>query len=134
MKFIFKNTFRFSVLYIALYLLDTFFKNSDALYAFRYISKIILSLSLLLFYLFIASTLIVFEAPQRNTKISSTLLRWLSYSLFNNPFKIETIRYTSSKEVYNGTGAQRMTSGSRQSVITCCAVSFLCTFLSAFFT
>lgn len=52
MKFLFKNTYRFTILYIALYLLDAYFKNDDTLYSYRYISKILLSLSLLLFYLF----------------------------------------------------------------------------------
>ncbi|AUC81003.1 lysoplasmalogenase [Lacinutrix sp. Bg11-31] len=52
MKFIFKNTFRFSILYIILYFLDALFKNNDALYSYRYISKILLGLSLLLFYLY----------------------------------------------------------------------------------
>ena len=36
---------------------------------------------------------------------------------YNSFFKTETNRYTSSKEVYSGTGAHRITSGSRQSVI-----------------
>ena len=52
MKFIFKNILRFSILYIALYIIDAFFKNNEALYIYRYISKTVLGLSLLLFYLF----------------------------------------------------------------------------------
>lgn len=52
MKLIFKTTLRFSILYLGLYLLDAFFKNNDTLYFYRYFSKILLSLSLLLFFLF----------------------------------------------------------------------------------
>ena len=37
--------------------------------------------------------------------------------IYNSFFKTETNRYTPSKEVYSGTGAHRITSGSRQSVI-----------------
>ena len=41
--------------------------------------------------------------------------------------------YTSSKRLYKGTGAQRITSGSRQSVITPAFISLSCKDLSAFF-
>lgn len=50
MNFIFKNTIRFSILYLSLYLLYSFFKNSYDLYSYRYFSKIALGVSLLLFY------------------------------------------------------------------------------------
>ena len=51
MKFIFKSTLKFSVLYLLLYLLDSFFKNTEGLVMYRYLSKTLLSLSLLLFYI-----------------------------------------------------------------------------------
>ncbi|WP_397363133.1 lysoplasmalogenase family protein [Olleya sp. R77988] len=51
MKIIFKNTLVFSIVYILLYLLDSFFKNSETLFSCRYISKTLLSLSLLAYYL-----------------------------------------------------------------------------------
>ncbi|WP_272022663.1 lysoplasmalogenase family protein [Olleya namhaensis] len=51
MKFIFKSTLKFSVLYLLLYLLDSFFKNSEDLVMYRYLSKTLLSFSLLFFYL-----------------------------------------------------------------------------------
>ncbi|APX99823.1 lysoplasmalogenase [Lacinutrix venerupis] len=52
MKFIFKYPFRFTIIYLILYILDAFFKNSDVLYSCRYVSKILLSSSLLVFYLY----------------------------------------------------------------------------------
>ena len=80
MKFIFKNTFRFSVLYIVLYLLDTFFKNNDTLYGFRYISKIILSLSLLLFYFF--------NTNQKDTNKKKLVITALSFFIIGDFFFI----------------------------------------------
>ncbi len=51
MNFIFKNIFRFTILYIGLYLIDAYFKNNQDVFSYRYISKTLLSLSLLLFFI-----------------------------------------------------------------------------------
>ncbi|WP_111659023.1 lysoplasmalogenase [Olleya aquimaris] len=50
MKLLFKNTLYFSVFYLLLYLLDSYFKNNEHLFSYRYFSKTMLSLSLLIFY------------------------------------------------------------------------------------
>ncbi|WGD34967.1 lysoplasmalogenase [Olleya sp. YS] len=50
MKILFKKTFYFSVLYFLLYLIDSYFKNNEHLITYRYISKTLLSISLLVFY------------------------------------------------------------------------------------
>jgi len=52
MSFIFKNTLRFTILYLFLYVLDSFFKNNEALYSYRYFTKLALGITLLVFYLF----------------------------------------------------------------------------------
>jgi len=51
MKLIFKNISKFSLLYLVLYLVDSFLKNNQELSSYRYISKTLLSFSLLIFYL-----------------------------------------------------------------------------------
>ncbi|WP_256935170.1 lysoplasmalogenase family protein [Olleya sp. HaHaR_3_96] len=51
MTLFFKNILKFSILYLILYLLDSFLKNNQELSPYRYLSKTLLSFSLLIFYL-----------------------------------------------------------------------------------
>ena len=80
MGFIFKNTLRFSILYLLLYVLDSFFKNNEALYSYRYYTNIALSSALLIFYLF--------KTKQKNISKKRLIIYALSLFIIGDVFFI----------------------------------------------